>query len=142
MLKTRNIHTTKFSKIHINKKNTFKISKSLLGLLAVSLCFRAGFGCSQRAYQQKKEASATMGVLVDREIIAGKNNKNHVIFWLDTDGNRQTIEGFCNMPAADQNETAKIASLTNGTTKSLAEWRRFAHPHEVQHNPCDFLSSR
>ncbi len=75
-------------------------------------------------------------------ILLDNDNKNNVIFWLDTDGNRKTVEGFCNMPDASHEKAAHIASLTKGTVKSLAEWRKIAHPYEVYHNPCEFLSSR
>ena len=145
-MKTQNILATKFTRTSINKQNTLKISKTLLGLLALGVCIKVTCGCYQRSQQQKQEAAehdrTTMGVLIDKKIIKDNRNKNHVIIWLDTDNNRKTLEGLCNMPDANTEKTLNIASLTNGTTKSLAEWRQIAHPYEVQHNPCDFLPSK
>ena len=130
--------------MNINKQHTVKVPKILLGLLALSGCVI--FGCHQRSYQQKKSETeydrTTMGVLIDKKIKEGDDNKNHVIFWLDTDNNRKTAEGFCNMPDADAEKTSSIFSLTNGTTKSLADWRKIAYPYELHHNSCEFLSSR
>lgn len=145
-METKNSRTTKFSKMNIRKQNISKLSKILLGLLALGICFKGGFGCSQRSYQQKKEAAeydrTTMGVLIDRKITEGHGNKNHIVFWLDTDNDPKTAEGFCSMPDADSEKTSNISSLANGTAKSLAEWRKIAHPYEVQHNPCEFLLPR
>lgn len=133
-------------KRNINKQKILKVSKVVLGLFALSVCFKAGFGCSQRSYQQKQEAAehdkTIMGVLTAKKITEKSDNKNHVIFWLDTNNDPQTSEGFCHMPDADAEKTSHISSLTNGTTMSLSEWKKVAHPYEVQHNPCEFLRSR
>lgn len=145
-MKTRNILTPKFPQIDINKKNIFKATRLLIGLFSLGVCLEAGYGCCMRSYQQKKEIDerdrSTMGVLIDKKIIRANYDKNHVIIWLDTDNNQNTIEGFCNMPDADAEQTLNVSSLTNGTTKSLAEWREITQPYELRHNPCKFLRSR
>ena len=134
-MKTRNILTPKFPQIDINKKNIFKATRLLIGLFSLGVCLEAGYGCCMRSYQQKKEIDerdrSTMGVLIDKKIIRANYDKNHVIIWLDTDNNQNTIE-----------QTLNVSSLTNGTTKSLAEWREITQPYELRHNPCKFLRSR
>ena len=127
-------------------KSTLRTPKNILALCAFAVAISTGCSCCQRAAQQKKEASEydrnTMATLIDKKITKDDNNKNHVIFWLDSDNDRKTAEGFCAMPNAPHEKTSHISSITNGTTKSLAEWRKIAHPYEVSHNPCEFLQSR
>ena len=126
-------------KMNIDKRDTLRISKILLGMLALGVCLKVGGGCYQRSAQDKKEAAeherTTIGVLIDKRIVEGSNNKNNVIFWLNTDDDPKTAEGHCSMPDATIEQASKIASITNGTPKSLAEWREVAHPYEVSHNP-------
>ena len=141
-MNTRNILTTKFSKMNTNKQNTLQVSKLLLGLVSLGICFKTACGCYQRSRELSEHDSTTMATLIDTKIVERDDNKNHVIFWLDTDNNRKTAEGHCNMLDTTNEQTASIANLTNGTTKSLAEWRKIAHPYEVQHNPSKFRPSR
>ena len=145
-MNTRNILTTKFPKMNINKQNAFKVSKILPGLIALSVCLKTGYGCYQHSNQQKQDAArhdqTTMATLIDKKVIEGDDNTNQIIFWLDTDNDLGTAEGHCSIPDASHKKASNIAGITNGTTKSLAEWRRIASPHEVQHNPSTFLSAR
>ena len=105
-----------------------------------------GYAWSKRWHQQKRASieydKATMATLIDKRIISGNSNKNHIIFWLDTDNDRMTAEGFCNMLDADTKKTANISNLTNGTVKSLSEWHQIAHPYEIHHSPNEFCHSR
>ena len=129
----------KFSKMNISQQNTLKATKTLLGLFALGVCFNAGYGCYQRSQQQTTQQNkTTMATLIDKKIIKKNGNKNHVVFWLDTNNDCKTAEGFCSMLNADSEKTSHISNLENGTTKSLADWQKIAHPYKVQHNPCRF----
>lgn len=145
-MKTKNILPQKLPKININKKNILQASKILMGLLALGVCLKVGYSCAQRSRQQKKEIAphdrTTMATLIDKKIIKDKDNKNRVIFWLDTNNDRKTAEGYCSMPDADNEQTLNISNLTNGTTRSLAEWQKMVHPYEVHHCPSEFPTTR
>jgi len=145
-MEKRNTLGTKFPKMNINKKSTLKVSTLLLGMIALSVALKAGYNHHQNLQQQKKEAAeydrATMATLINTKIVEGDNDTNHVIFWLDTNNDLKTAEGHCSMPDAPAQKALHISNLTNGTTKSLAEWRKISHPYEVQYHPSKFPPSR
>ena len=121
-----------------NKQNRSKVSKILLGMLALSTSLAAaGYGCSQQKKAIDKRDENITGVLIGTKI-----DNNHVVFWLNTDNNPQTIEAHCHMPNASDKKVANISTLTNGTTKSLAEWRKLAHPYELSYCAAKFPASR
>ena len=121
-------------KMNISKKGIWEIPKVLLGLFVLGGCFRAGCGCSQDLYQQRKEENEfdkkTLATLIDKKIM-GDNGKNHVIIWLDTNNDLVTAEGFCNMPDAKPEKALEIYNITNRTTKSVAEWKQITRPYKI-----------
>ena len=127
----------KFPKTTLHKPNALKTTKIILGLLAVSVCLKTGYGCCQRTSQQKQVLEHERTTMAT--IIGTKTTDNgNFIFWLNADKDRKTAEGFGIIPV----EAAQNMTLTNGATKSLSEWRQEVHPHTIQYNPSTFLPSR
>jgi len=138
-MKKFNIPKIAFPKMNINKDSLKFEAKILLGLFSLGLCLKAGdyFMCAsiEKKRAQDEFDRNTLATLMDKGISPAKDNpkKNHVIIWLDADGDRKTAEAFGNMPDATPEQVLAVYNMTNGTTKSLADWKRLALPYKVHY---------
>lgn len=105
------------------------IAKTLLGLCVLSAAIK---GCNSgcRAMDQRKKAQEeadkkTFATLIDKK---ARSHDLGAMYFLDLDGNPTTTEAVVLDGIGTLfEETARFRDMTNGTVKSVAEWKKIAN---------------
>ena len=108
-------------------------AKTLLGLFALGVCLKGCASCAVRSVEQEKAQEAldqkTPATLIDKSITPARccDDKKDVTLYFDTDGNASTSEATLDIQVK-HGQVIPFYNLTNGTTKSVADWKKMAHP--------------
>ena len=112
-------------------RGTKTTAKTLLGLFALGVCLKGCDGCCHIIVQQAKKQEAldqkTPATLIDKKINPEQNGYKKVTLYFDTDGNPQTAEAVFDK-LLKAGEELPFYNLTNGTTKSVADWKKMDTP--------------
>lgn len=139
-----------FPKINIDSEKAKEVAlrtsrtafKTLIGLLAFGLCFEAisGYKSARTAIEDRRRAQKalderTPATLLDKQffISSFKSENNEALLYFDMDGNPATAEGIANLVSLEPQKTLELYNITNGTTKSVAQWNRlFGSTRQIQ----------
>jgi len=122
-----------------SSRNAFQRTLKVLGgLFALAIACGACRGCVKmmavREQQQKLQDALdrkTRGVLINKQIFPTADHQNNALLYLDTDGNLATAEAMINMCYIDGERALTFYNMTNGTTKTMTEWKQMVGPHNI-----------
>ena len=100
------------------------ISKLLLGLCILGAAIK---GCNSgcHAMDQRKKAQEEADKKIPATLINKDRSGGMTMFYLDLDGNPATTEAVA-MSGMSLQKAAQFHDMTNGTVKSVAEWKKIA----------------
>ena len=111
-------------------RGTKTTAKTLLGLFALGVCLKGCSSCCHTMVQQAKKKEALdqkiPATLIDKKIDKQDGYKR-VTLYFDTDDNPQTAEAVFDK-LLKAGEELPFYNLTNGTTKSVADWKKMDNP--------------
>ena len=111
-------------------------AKTLLGLFALGVCLKGCASCC-RIQDQRREAQEaldkkTPATLIDKSITPSRccHDKKDITLYFDADGNPQTAEATLDIRDIKSAQAIPFYNLTNGTTRSVFEWKKMVPPYE------------
>ena len=111
-------------------------AKTLLGLFALGVCLKGCASCcriqEQRAKAQEALDKKTPVTLIGKSITPSRccDDKKDITLLFDADGNPQTVEATFDIRDIKSVQAIPFYNLTNGTTKSVFEWKKMVPPYE------------
>ena len=104
-------------------------AKTVLGLFALGLCLKGCAHYARRWEQAREEQEAldktTTATLIDKAITPARYSDNRdVALYFDMDGDPRTAEAMLDIRAVKAEKALLFYNLTNGTKKSVAEWKK------------------
>lgn len=117
-------------------RGTKTTAKTLLGLFALGVCLKGCGSCARSVVAWDKKVKAeealdqkTPATLIDKNITLYNGDCQNIALYFDTDGTPQTAEATLVQYGLKAGKALKFYNVTNGTTKSVADWKKMVDPN-------------